>query len=951
MTARLTIVTSKRPATLSKTARRGPDGTVVRAGGGLLVEGQAEIISVNSLTDLAALLRRLGPAQALAFGVSRGGGGRLVSRAAMARQGSRPGVLTRTRDQFVWPSGPGVLMLDYDPHGTPLAREALVGLVRAAAPGLADAQMLWWSSASSHICDAATGEDLTGLRGQWIYLLVRDAADIPRAGVVLVDRFWAAGHGRIVVGAAGTALERCPVDGSVWQPERLDFAAGAVCDTGLVQRRGAPLLIAGRDETVDTTAALPEDPVLAKAAAAARRRAKAEAADAIRDARERYLDKRASDLLSGKDRDDAEKLEAARSVIREAVENSVLRARFPIEVEVAPGRFESVTVGRILDHRARYHGRATRDPIEPDYDRGRAVGKLFLLDPRPTLYSFARGGRGFRLIRAPERVEVAEGRLAGATEASLDVLRGDPTVFEFGGQLVLVEDGRMHQLDEHALGYHLAGEVQFWQQRKIGGEFVAVDIDPPARLERQILSLGPRRRLKPLSAIVTAPTIRPDGSVLRAPGYYASAALLLSLDVDEAARIPSAPDRGEVAAALRALMFPFESFPLVDKFARGGLLAALLTAVVRPALATAPAFAMDAPVQGSGKTLLASCVAALAIGGLPDIWPHTASRDDEEIRKRLFAALRDGTTALVWDNITGVFDSAAMAAAITAPVLRDRVLGRSESLGIPNRALLLLTGNNLCPAGDLPRRIIAIRIEPGTDAPFALDPLDYVIEHRLELACAALVLIRGWLSARTPRAEGRMASFEAWDDFVRQTVCWIGTEIAPDEFGDPLELVRRAQGGDPEQESLFALLEALEGVFAKDWFTARDVCQRAARGRADAFAVETEKLLAEGLADFVKDRISPSPRTVGRVLQFREGRIVFGLRLVSRPGRNGREYRVSAGDEAGRRGFGGFGGFNSSHSETGLEDADPNCETKRPESNPPNPPNPHSAASHTEEEW
>ena len=386
-----------------------------------------------------------------------------------------------------------------------------------------------------------------------------------------------------------------------------------------------------------------------------------------------------------------------------------------------------------------------------------------------------------------------------------------------------------------------------------------------------------------------------------------------------------APGRGEITRALTELMYPFGSFPLVDHLARGGLLAALLTAVARPALATAPAFAMDAPVQGSGKTLLASCVAALATGHVPEIWPHTAGRDDEEIRKRLFAALRDGTTALIWDNITGVFDSAALAAAITAPVLRDRVLGRSESLSIPNRALLLLTGNNLCPAGDLPRRIITIRIDPGTDAPFArqfdLDPLDYVLDHRTELACAALVLIRGWLSSGAARAEGRMASFEAWDDLVRQTVCWIGTEIAPGEFGDPLDLVRRAQGSDPEQESLFALLEALDNVFASRWFTAREACQRASRARADHYAAAGEKALAEALADIGGERSLASTKSVGRILQFREGRIVFGLRLLSRSGRSGREYRIEAIGDPDRCGFGGFGGFDSGHFETGSEAA------------------------------
>ena len=160
-------------------------------------------------------------------------------------------------------------MLDHDPDEVALSREDLVALIRSAAPGLAGSAMLWWPSASSHICDAETGRDLTGLRGQRIYLMVSEAADVPRAGAALVDRFWAAGQGRIVVSVAGAALERCPIDSSVWQPERLDFAAGACCGMGLVQRRGEPLLIPGGCEIVDTRVALPDDPAISKAAAAA----------------------------------------------------------------------------------------------------------------------------------------------------------------------------------------------------------------------------------------------------------------------------------------------------------------------------------------------------------------------------------------------------------------------------------------------------------------------------------------------------------------------------------------------------------------------------------------------------------------------------------------------------------------------------------------------------------
>ncbi len=941
MTGQVTVITTRRPAKLSKTVRRGPDGGVLREGGGLLVDGNAEIAKVESLVELAALLQRLGPSQALTFGVPRGGDGRIMSRGALAREGCAQGILTRTRDRFAWPDGPGILMLDHDPYEVALSRDELVQVIRTAAPGLADVDMLWWPSASSHICDADTGEDLAGLRGQRMYLMVREASDIPRAGAALVDRLWAAGYGRIIVSVAGVALERCPIDASVWQPERLDFAAGACCGEGLVQRRGAPHLVPGRTEIVDTKAALPDDPAISKTAAEARRLAKTDAKEAIAAAREEFLDAHGSALLAPQDREDPEKREVARTVIRRAVDHGVLTADFTVEVETAPGYFETITVGGILDDRAGFHGRFTRDPLEPGYDRGRATGKLFLLDSRPTLFSFAHHGRSFRLVRSPERVEVVQGRLAGATESALGILRKDPAVFDFGGQVVLVENGRMLPLDEHSLGYYIAGGVQFWQNRKAGGELIAVNLDPPARLVRQILSLGSRRQLKPLTAIVTAPTIRTDGSMLTSPGYDLRTSLLVAVE-EEAFEVPLAPARDEITRALSNLLHPFESFPLVDALARGGLLAALLTAVARPALPTAPAFAMDAPVQGSGKTLLASCVSALATGYPPEVWPHTASRDDEETRKRLFAALRDGTTALIWDNVTGIFDSAALAAAITAPVLRDRVLGRSESLSIPNRALLLLTGNNLCPAGDLSRRIITIRIDPGTDAPFArqfdLDPLDYVLHHRIDLACSALVLIRGWLTSGAARAEGRMASFEVWDDLVRQTVCWIGTEIAPGAFDDPLDLVRRAQGADPEQESLFALLQALDTIFASSSFTARDVCQRSSQARADPNATSDEKALAETLADLGGDRSLASTKSVGRVLKFREGRIVSGLRLLSRPGRSGREYRIEATGGSDRCGFGGFGGFNSSHFETVPDTA--GAKSKWAESNPPNPPNP-----------
>ena len=73
-----------------------------------------------------------------------------MTRKAFELAGKPAGATTRTNDGFAWPDGLSVLMLDYDPPagGDALGRGALVRSIREAAPGLADAAMLWWPSAS-----------------------------------------------------------------------------------------------------------------------------------------------------------------------------------------------------------------------------------------------------------------------------------------------------------------------------------------------------------------------------------------------------------------------------------------------------------------------------------------------------------------------------------------------------------------------------------------------------------------------------------------------------------------------------------------------------------------------------------------------------------------------------------------------------------------------------------
>jgi hypothetical protein len=492
----------------------------------------------------------------------------------------------------------------------------------------------------------------------------------------------------------------------------------------------------------------------------------------------------------------------------------------------------------------------------------------------------AAGYRG-PTVAASTPIAIGPGRTAEAVEAALKLLRERPDVFDLGGAMVQVHNGATVPLDRHALA-HFLGTVARFARFKADG--TATWDDPPQRLVDQLLSLGAMRGLKPLDAVTTIPTLRPDGTVLDTPGYDSGSRLLY---VGDNVTVPEHPTPDEVKAAYGTILFPFREFPFVGPTDWAVLLAAIITAVVRPALPTAPAFAFDAPTVGSGKTLLASCIAAIASGERPEPWPPVQARDDEEIRKRLFAALRTAMRAIVWDNLTGTLDSPSLAAFLTGPTFRDRILGKSESLALPNRAVFLLTGNNITLAGDMPRRVLPCRIDPRVERAFArqfdLDPLAHVMAHRTEMATAALTIVRGWLTSGAAPRPGRVASFEQWDSFVRQPVAWL-TGV------DPLDAISAGADADPERESLGDLLAALRACFGDGGFTAADVTEAIRKG-AGPFGDEAQRAVATAIAD-VAGRNDPSAKSIGRIFNFRRGRIVNGMRLECRQERNVKQWFV-----------------------------------------------------------
>jgi len=138
---------------------------------------------------------------------------------------------------------------------------------------------------------------------------------------------------------------------------------------------------------------------------------------------------------------------------------------------------EIITVGEILDNRSKWHGRETRDPLEPDYQNGKTCAKLYLYGTQPVLSSRAHGGQTFKLLRQPERLYIAAGGKAELATNIVERLASTGEVFRSGGLLVTVNDGAVRRLERAALLHFVSTRISFYGKTSQGLD-VAKDLTP-----------------------------------------------------------------------------------------------------------------------------------------------------------------------------------------------------------------------------------------------------------------------------------------------------------------------------------------------------------------------------------------------------------------------------------------------------------------------------------------
>jgi hypothetical protein len=243
------------------------------------------------------------------------------------------------------------------------------------------------------------------------------------------------------------------------------------------------------------------------------------------------------------------------------------------------------------------------------------------------------------------------------------------------------------------------------------------------------------------------------------------------------------PIREELEAAWAILWAPFAEFPYVSVTDRAVVVAAVLTAVVRRTLAKAPAFCFVAP-PACGKTLLATCIAELAGGDV-------AKASSKSVTEHwLISASMAGRTSIFFDDIQGSFRSDSLEAWLSDSHYTYREPHNLKASRVHTQMVVLIAGTTVIPGGDLDRRIVTAHLDPRVEHAerrnFSLDARKYCREHHHRLVGAALTLISGFIAAGSRRfSEDRLASFETWDDVVRQCVLWLNAEGIAD-LGDPV---------------------------------------------------------------------------------------------------------------------------------------------------------------------
>lgn len=341
-------------------------------------KGKIETVTME-FNELPDFLDSLQDNQALIHGCSLDAPAPVVAKRLLP---ANPGAITRTLDNFFWPEE-GIIMFDYDvPDGKEaLSKRELIQAIRSLHPELATAAMVWRASASSNIF-GEDGKPHKGLENQRIYIPYINPDNMQEFVANLHRIAWDKGYGYLFISVSGRVHPRCLFDNAVFSPERLDFAAGAVCGKGLVPQVPHTEYIDGDVVDLDNIGDVYNtDRYMLQVEAA-----KASQSKDIEEVKKAYEEVQAEKLVNERG---VSKLKAKK----------IIASRLDLKLQpddiVYTNEMEPLVITEMLQNPEKYDGMVVRDPLEPEY--GVSKAKIFIDGDDLTINSFAHGGQVFKL--------------------------------------------------------------------------------------------------------------------------------------------------------------------------------------------------------------------------------------------------------------------------------------------------------------------------------------------------------------------------------------------------------------------------------------------------------------------------------------------------------------------------------------------------------------------------
>lgn len=406
-----------------------------------------------------------------------------------------------------------------------------------------------------------------------------------------------------------------------------------------------------------------------------------------------------------------------------------------------------------------------------------------------------------REARNQALIRVTPGEMLRIQEAAEGLLAAHGDLYQAGGVLITVKedadtgDASIIPVGESALTL-LLSSISDWE-RFDGRKKEWVRCDPPSRNVGLLFKAQGYESLPELRGLARQPYFNATGQLVTATGYDAGSARLGLFD---ARKFPSpGRSKSEAEEALKLLQDLIGEFHFATDHDRAAALCAIFTAATRPSLPLAPAFHVNAPASGSGKSYLCETISLFAgPGGSSRVsYPKTS----EEATKVILSLLMAGPAVIEFDDMdTDWLPHGVINRMLTSGTITERVLGVSKVATVSTSALILGSGNNVGPLRDLARRVLTINLNARSAVPGTLsyrgNPVATLKSIREKYVTAVLTIIEAWKAAGSPKAAvPSIASYGAWSDHCREPLIWLGL---PDPAGVLIEQMR----SDPDADTL-----------------------------------------------------------------------------------------------------------------------------------------------------